>query len=136
MWEGSLMHGLPAINLRHVLRFIYQWERGPIPARHTLSRRDHSDSCRDVSYKCRHRLCVNPFHVVPVAKASGLYPREREWDGTTTEHTLHYLRKQRARRGPSKKGQNVGNDRDSQGGDAPHDDRPGEGLRMGEADLG
>ena len=30
-WEGSLKEGRPAINLRHVTRYIYEREIAPIP---------------------------------------------------------------------------------------------------------
>ena len=116
MWEGSLLHGRPALNLRHVIRFIFEWERGPIPPGHTLWRRDHSWDCRDADGHCRHWLCVNPYHVEPMPRGSGLYRREREWDGSTTEHTTHYLKKQRARR--KAESRNDGDDRDSQNLDA------------------
>ena len=116
MWEGSLNHGKPAINLRPVLRYIYEWERGPIPGGHTLQRRDHKfPACPDVDWKCRHWECVNPWHVEPVPQRRGLYKRERNWDGTKTDHTLHYLHTQRGV--PRGKDQHD-RDRDSQGDDA------------------
>jgi hypothetical protein len=116
MWEGSLHNGLPALNLRYVTRSIYQWERGPIPPGMTLWRNDHKWYCRDME-SCRHNECVNPYHFDLLPKSNGLYRRERNWDGTTTEHTLHYLHNER------KKGrQKRGSGGDSQGLDAPKGD--------------
>jgi hypothetical protein len=120
MWEGSLSHGRPAINLRHVLRYIYEWERGPIPAGHTLKRTDHQfPTCLDLAGECRHHLCVNPWHVTPRPNRWGIYPRERNWDGTKTDHTLLYLHTQRAS-GPHRKEEHDRNG-DSQGGPAEGD---------------
>lgn len=126
MWEGSLSHGSPALNLRHVLRYIYEWERGPIPPGHTLWRRDHRmPECKKLKYECRHRKCVNPWHVEAVARADGLYRRENNWDGTKTEHTLHYLRTQRGHTSSGKEKHD--SDGDSQGDDALDGSDAGEG---------
>lgn len=129
MWEGSLHNGRPALNLRYVLRYIYEQERGPIPPGMTLWRTDHRSDC-DME-TCRHLLCVNPYHVRLLPRTNGLYRRPQEWDGTTTDHTLHYLRKQRAR----KKEKNGGNG-DSQGRDADEGSGTPEGLRVAEEDVG
>src|SRR5678816_4632299 len=122
MWEGSLDHGYPALNLRMVLRHIYQWERGAIPPGHTLRRTDHTVHCFDVD-QCRHGQCVNPWHVEPIPNRRGLYKRARSWDPTRTDHTLHYLNTQR------KKGKHD-RDRDSQGDDAVRGGGAGEGPGM------
>jgi hypothetical protein len=116
MWEGSLSHGRPALNLRHVLRYIYEWERGPIPMGHTLQRRDHRiPECYELAFQCRHWLCVNPWHVEPIPNRRGIYKREKNWDGTRTDHTLQYLHTQR---GNSRRKEQHDGDGDSQGDDA------------------
>lgn len=135
MWEGSLSHGRPAINLRHVLKYIYEWERGPIPPGHTLWRTDHRyPECKDLAYQCRHMLCVNPWHVTPRPRRSGLYMRENNWDGTRTDHTLRYLHTQRG--APRGKKEKHDGDRDSQGDDAVVGSGAGEGHGVAAEGVG
>lgn len=135
MWEGSMNHDLPALNLRHVGRHIYEWHRGKIPMGHTLARRDHRfPECADLKYECRHRRCVNPWHVEPIPNRRGIYKREVEWDGTTTEHTLHYLHTQRART-PRRKEQHD-HDGDSQGDNAVGRGASDQGTGMEESGVG
>ena len=116
IWEGSVSHGRPMLNLRHVTRHIYAWERGPVPPGHTLWRTDHRfPECRDLAFECRHRVCVNPWHLEPRPRRDGLYMRENSSDPTQTDHILRYLHTQR---GEPRRKEEHDHDGDSQGDDA------------------
>lgn len=84
MWDGGLQQGRPAINLRHVTRYIFEREFGRIPEGHTLWRSDHTDDCPRGGV-CRHLLCVNPYHLQLRPTTFGLQERDNEWaiDDTT-----------------------------------------------------
>jgi hypothetical protein len=96
-WTGSLKEGRPAINLRHVMRYIYEREIAPIPPGMVLVRTDHKDFCRDKSAPCPHMRCVNPYHVTPKPGRSGLYDRDVTHDLTSSERVAQYKRRVRAR---------------------------------------
>lgn len=97
-WEGSLKEGRPAINLRHVVRYIYERDIAPIPPNMVLVRTDHRPECRDKSTPCQHMRCVNPYHVTPRPGRSGLYEREVSHDLTSSGHTAGYKRRVRKNR--------------------------------------
>jgi hypothetical protein len=70
MWEGDMHSGsTPRIRHKNVLRRLYERERGPIPRGWSLWRTDHSEFCE--YGKCRHRECVNPWHVEAIDRAGG-----------------------------------------------------------------
>src|SRR5688572_28171558 len=98
LWEGSLIHGRPAINLQHVTRYIYEREREQIPAGYSLWRTDHTVGCQR-GKRCRHWLCVNPWHVELRPIPNGAYQRDIERDITeSTEHVREYKMRALSRR--------------------------------------
>lgn len=97
-WTGSLKEGRPAINLRHVMRYIYEREIAPIPPGMVLVRTDHRESCRDKTEVCPHMRCVNPYHVTPKPGRSGLYDRDVQHDLTSSERAAEYKRRVRRNR--------------------------------------
>jgi hypothetical protein len=97
-WEGSLHEGRPAINLRGVMRYLYEREVAPIPPGMVLVRTDHRLECRRMTEACPHMRCVNPFHVVPRPGRSGLYEREVSHDITSSERSAERKRRVRANR--------------------------------------
>lgn len=78
--------------MRHVMRYIFEQEFGPIPEGHTLWRMDHVDEC---TRNCRHMLCVNPYHVQLRARPIGIYQRDTEWDIDDPAKTREYKRRVR-----------------------------------------
>jgi hypothetical protein len=94
-WQGSLKEGRPSLNLRHVMRYIYEREVAPIPPGMTLYRTDHTVECRTRREQCVHLRCVNPWHVQLGPGRGGLYEREVNHDLESTERTT--LRKRRVR---------------------------------------
>lgn len=107
MWEGSLKEGRPAINLRHVTRYIYEREIAPIPPGMRLIRTDHGPDCKR-RVLCEHYRCVNPWHQRLVPSRGGIYDRDVNHDLVTSERAT--IRKRQVRK----------NRRDKE----PHDDRP------------
>lgn len=97
-WTGSLKEGRPAINLRHVVRYIYEREVAPIPPNMVLVRTDHRPECHHIDQMCPHMRCVNPYHVVPKPGRSGLYDREVSHDITSSERAAVYKRRVRSTR--------------------------------------
>ncbi len=95
IWQGSLHEGVPAINLRHVMRYIYERTFGPIPPGMTLRRRDHRPDCNPTKHACIHLRCVNPHHVIPAPGGRGLYRRAVSWDNTSSEVAAEYKRRWR-----------------------------------------
>lgn len=98
-WDGSLKEGRPAINLRHVTRYIYEREVAPIPPGMALYRTDHTDWCgvrRDRT--CIHHRCVNPWHVRLVPHRGGTYQREVNHDLESTERAATWKRRVRSNR--------------------------------------
>jgi hypothetical protein len=98
-WEGALKEGRPAINMRHVTRYIYEREIAPIPPGMVLIRTDHNQSCqvrrREI---CEHYRCVNPYHFRLTPSKSGLYERENSHDLRSPEHVAEYKRRVRKNR--------------------------------------
>lgn len=98
-WTGSLKEGRAALNLRHVMRYIYEREIAPIPPGMKLIRTDHTRTCRKERWStCEHNRCVNPWHVRLVPNKSGLYERENPSELTSSERTAEYKRRVRAAR--------------------------------------
>ncbi len=133
MWEGSLnKEGWPQLNLRNVLLNIYEWERGPVPPGHFVVRTDHRDDiCEQLHWKCRHNLCVNPWHIEFRPHEGPLYARVRKWDQQGTDHTAYYKRVQRAR-----KKEKHDQDGDPQGNDAGVGGHAGQGAGVGAEGVG
>jgi len=84
LWTAATRGGYGAFNLpatdthpRHRVeahRFAYQQLVGPIPPGHELGHLCHGaevEHC-DGGPQCRHRACVNPRHLVPVAPTAAL----------------------------------------------------------------
>ena len=94
-WEGSLQQGRPAINLRHVTRYIYEREIAPIPPGMVLYRTDHDPTCRPRERQCAHFRCVNPYHLRLVPNRGGVYQREVSHDLESSERSS--IRKRRVR---------------------------------------
>ena len=81
MWDGDTdWRGYPRLNLKPVLRYIFEQEFGPIPPGYVLWRDDHSPTCRPAT-QCRHLRCVNPHHVRLVKSWGGLYERDNRKKG-------------------------------------------------------
>jgi len=98
-WEGSLKEGRPAINLRHVMRYIYEREIAPIPPGMVLYRTDHTDWCgMQRGRTCIHHRCVNPWHVRLVPNRGGIYERDTSHDLTSSERAAVYKRRVRKNR--------------------------------------
>lgn len=121
-WNGSVgTDRRPQVNLKDVMRYIYEQERGPIPPGMILKRTDHDVTCERQGL-CSHWLCVNPWHVEPREPSLpnwGLYQRDRSWPVDSTSHAAEYQRRVRTRR----KRKSDGDNGDSQGLDAAADDR-------------
>jgi hypothetical protein len=132
IWEGGVRQGRPAINNKHVMRYIYEQERGPIPPGHTLWRIDHTSSCNLHVVYCKHMMCVNPWHVEARALDYGLYRREVSWRVDETAHQTEYARRRPQKRG--KKGRND-NDRNQEGGVDAGTPEPDQGLRVEKPDV-
>jgi len=94
-WEGSLKEGRPAINLRHVTRYIYEREIAPIPPGMVLVRTDHTATCRLRQSLCEHYRCVNPWHFRLAPNKGGIYERENPHDLRSSERTAEYKRRVR-----------------------------------------
>jgi hypothetical protein len=94
-WEGSLKEGRPAINLRHVMRYIYAREVAPIPPGMVLVRTDHDSTCKRRRL-CEHHRCVNPWHVRLAPNKGGVYERDVSHDLESSERTAVYKRRVRA----------------------------------------
>jgi hypothetical protein len=94
-WEGSLQQGRPAINLRHVTRYIYEREVAPIPPGMVLVRTDHDPECKR-QQRCAHYRCVNPWHL-RLAPHRG-YERDVSYDLESSERSAIYKRRVRANR--------------------------------------
>jgi hypothetical protein len=104
IWDGGVNRGRPSLNLRHVGRFIYEQEFGPIPKGYVLTRIDHDDTCKPLLRSCRHMFCVNPYHVILDGRMGewGTYEREKGEDyDDNVEPAIRARRRKRAR-------QNVG----------------------------
>jgi hypothetical protein len=97
-WEGSLKQGRPAINLRHVTRYIYEREIAPIPPGMRLLRTDHSPDCRPLQFQCEHFRCVNPWHVRLGPGKGGIYERDVSHDLESSDRAATYKRRVRANR--------------------------------------
>jgi len=95
-WRGSLKEGRPAINLRHVMRYIYEREIAPIPPGMILVRSDHTDACGLRRQRCIHDQCVNPYHVRLHASRWGIYERDVGHDLASPERAKEYKRRVRA----------------------------------------
>jgi hypothetical protein len=93
-WLGSLQQGRPAINLRHVTRYIYEQEIAPIPPGMVLVRTDHSPTCQRKKH-CEHYRCVNPWHFRLAPNRGGIYERENAYALESSERSAIY--KQRVR---------------------------------------
>jgi len=67
---GIIGRSAPAVGSTLAHRVVYQMYRGPIPAGLAL---DHTCHNRDAACPggptCRHRLCVNPWHLEPATSA-------------------------------------------------------------------
>jgi hypothetical protein len=96
-WDGSLKEGRPAINLRHVTRYIYEREIAPIPPGMILVRTDHDVDCLPRQL-CQHHRCVNPWHVRLVTSRYGIYERDVAHDLQSSERTRTWKRRVRANR--------------------------------------
>lgn len=96
IWQGSLHEGRPALNLRNVVRFIFEQEFGAIPEGYTLWRVDHGEQCRRGT-PCRHLLCVNPYHVQLRDRSIGLHERENSWGIDDPERIRWYKERERAK---------------------------------------
>jgi len=108
LWEGSLKEGRPAINLRHVTRYIYEREIAPIPPGMRLIRTDHGPDCRPKESLCEHDRCVNPWHFRLAPSKGGIYERENSHDLRSPERTAEY--KRRVRKNRADKERAVGTD--------------------------
>lgn len=98
-WEGALKEGRPAINMRHVTRYIYEREIAPIPPGMVLIRTDHTPTCRTERREmCEHYRCVNPFHFRLAPSTGGIYERETSHDLRSPEHVAEYKRRVRKNR--------------------------------------
>jgi len=97
-WDGSLKEGRPALNLRHVTRYIYEREIAPIPPGMRLIRTDHDPTCRPMAFLCPHFRCVNPWHVRLEPGRGGIYEREVSHDLESSERAAIYKRRVRANR--------------------------------------
>ncbi len=97
-WVGSLKEGRPAINLRHVTRYIYEREVAPIPPGMVLMRTDHTPSCRLRQEQCEHYRCVNPYHFRLAPGRGGTYERENSHDLRSPERITEYKRTVRKNR--------------------------------------
>jgi len=93
-WVGSLKEGRPAINLRHVTRYIYEREIAPIPPGMRLIRTDHTRFC-ERHQACEHYRCVNPFHFRLAPGKGGIYERENSHDLRSPERITEYKRRVR-----------------------------------------
>lgn len=94
-WRGSFKEGRPAINLRHVTRYIYEQEVAPIPPGMVLIRTDHGPTCQRRE-RCVHYGCVNPYHFRLVPSRGGIYQRESEHDLESSDRAAAYKRRVRA----------------------------------------
>jgi len=94
-WEGSLKEGRPAINLRHVTRYIYEREIAPIPPGMRLYRTDHDPDCKPKARKCEHFRCVNPWHLRVGPGQGGIYERDVNHELTDPERAAIYKRRVR-----------------------------------------
>ena len=97
-WRGSFKEGRPAINLRHVTRYIYEREVAPIPPGMVLVRADHDSFCPRRGELCVHYRCVNPWHLRLQPSRGGLYEREVEHDLESPDRVAVYKRRMRANR--------------------------------------
>jgi hypothetical protein len=97
-WDGSLKEGRPALNLRHVTRYIYEREIAPIPPGMRLVRTDHGPLCRPRKTMCEHFRCVNPWHVRLEPNKGGTYQREVNHELQSSERTAIYKRRFREKR--------------------------------------
>lgn len=96
-WEGSLKEGRPAINLRHVARYIYEQEIAPIPPGMVLVRTDHTADCKSRQL-CAHYQCVNPWHLRLVPSKGGTYEREVNHDLDSSERAATWKRRVREKK--------------------------------------
>lgn len=97
-WEGSFKEGRPAINLRHVTRYLYEREVAPIPPGMVLMRADHTPDCALRKEPCMHYRCVNPWHLRLVPSNGGIYEREVSHDLESTERAAEWKRRVRKNR--------------------------------------
>lgn len=94
-WRGSFKEGRPAINLRHVTRYIYEREVAPIPPGMVLVRTDHTPFCPRHLEPCEHYRCVNPWHLRLQPSKGGIYQREVEHDLESSDRAAVYKRRVR-----------------------------------------
>jgi hypothetical protein len=97
-WDGSLKEGRPALNLRHVTRYIYEQEIAPIPPGMRLYRTDHDPDCQPKKKVCAHFRCVNPWHVRVGPGKGGIYERDVSHDLESSERAAIYKRRVRGNR--------------------------------------
>jgi hypothetical protein len=98
-WEGALKEGRPAINMRHVTRYIYEREIAPIPPGMVLIRTDHTPACLTEKRRlCEHYRCVNPYHFRLAPSGGGIYERETSHDLRSPERVAEYKRRVRKNR--------------------------------------
>lgn len=102
-WRGSFKEGRPAINLRHVTRYIYEREVAPIPPGMVLVRTDHDPLCPRRGELCEHYRCVNPWHLRLQPSRGGVYEREVEHDLGSSDRAAVYKRRVRANRNRDKR---------------------------------
>lgn len=106
-WTGSLKEGRPSLNLRHVMRYIYEREVAPIPPGMALYRTDHGPECHTKRTPCAHLRCVNPWHVQLGPARGGLYERDVNHDLESTDRTTMWKRRVRGNK-REKEGQDGG----------------------------
>jgi hypothetical protein len=96
IWQGATYGGRPAMNMRHVMRFIFEEEFGSIPEGYSLWRTDHTEDCKK-GRQCRHLLCVNPYHVQLRDLRMGTYERGGDWQIDDPEKVRGYKKRVRAK---------------------------------------
>jgi hypothetical protein len=96
-WTGSLLADRPAINLRHVTRYLYERDVAPIPPGMRLYRTDHTPDCKPFTV-CAHYRCVNPWHLRLGPGNGGIYERAVSYDTASSERSAIRKRRVRANR--------------------------------------